>query len=242
MTLDGIRDLHHSLVPLDRELPIIFVDIDGVINAIPYERQWIGPVDSTDVLELRDPKNWQWVRVEGSSEVDYELSEEFTVEIDPAHDSPDHRFGGITPSPEEYREVTITYSPEMVNELRGFRERGDAQIVYLTWWRSEALRVLEPRLQLGAVGYLDWSSNSSLGHLRKIHAIADLYEELQLRNRFIVCDDEALRKVTPASKLWDESLPHGNELNSIERLFIEPDPRWGINRAHIESMKKFLRT
>lgn len=240
MVLNGVRNLKHELVELDRNLPIIFVDIDGVINGIPYEKKWIGPEDTNDPFELHKSANWRWVRVHSESSLDYELSDKFTVEIDLHHDSHEHRFGGATPMVEDRREVDITYAPEMLEELRGFRERGEAQIVYLTWWRSEALRVLEPTLKLGAVGYLDWQSNSSLGHLRKIYALADLYEQFELRNRFIVCDDEALRKITPSSALWTPGSRANDELNSIARLFIEPDPRWGINRDHIESMRKFL--
>ena len=251
MTLEGVRDVNHRPVELDPELPIIFIDIDGVINSIPFEERWIGPERRT-LSTINDRNNWEYVRVESDNPEDYEIEREFLVTLNRDHYHHESRFGDPTKAPRgrELREAQamIRVSEEMLEGLRTLVRERKAQIVYLTWWRSEALRVIEPEINLGAVGYLDWNSESDLGHRAKLHALANLYEGFDMRNPFVVIDDEALKGIRDGyTNLWyvspsapNEAQERALELNAIEHLYVEPDTRWGINRMHMASIHGFI--
>lgn len=245
----GIRDVNHELVDFDRNQPFLFIDIDGVVNPVPYEREWTGAEDSgNDPLAIYNPKNWRWNKLENDPLHHYEITREITVELDkwagerPLHENPNARKDSFR----RYKSLVISLMDPMLEELRAIIQEHKVQVVYLTYWRSEAIRLLESELKLSAIGYLDWHADSG-DHSLKISALASFYKDHGLSNPFVVIDDEALKGFRIDSKLWHAKLDSSLEewqaiekLNSIPRLFLEPDPRWGIDRSQIERLRSFL--
>lgn len=250
MTLfKGVRDVNHELVEFDRARPFLFIDIDGVVNPVPYEREWTGAEDSgNDPLAVYNPKNWRWNKLENNPLLHYPITREISVELDkwagerPLHENPEARKDSFR----RYKSLIISLMDPMLEELREIIESHGVQVVYLTYWRSEAIRLLESELKLGAIGYLDWAADSG-HHSLKISALADFYREYELRNPFAVIDDEALKGFRHDTKLWNATLSSSleewrtmEELNSIPRIYLEPDARWGIDRSQLERLRGFF--
>lgn len=245
----GIRNANHEPVEFDRNLPFLFIDIDGVINPVPYEKEWVGAEDSAnDPLSISASDNWAWRKIKGDPTLHYPITRELTVELDkwagnrPISETGDK--GGF--SYKRYMSLVISLADEMLEELRELIKLHKVQVVYLTYWRSEAIRLLEGELQLGAIGYLDWFADFG-DHALKISALADFYRENDLRNPFVVIDDEALKGLNTATELWyfrknateAENLAV-DRLNEVARLYLQPDPRWGIDRGQVQQLRGFL--
>jgi len=254
----GIRNVFREIENFDENKPIIFMDVDGVINALPFDREWVGPEipPETGLYDpiYYDPNNWKTVRIEHNPELHYPISKELTVDFDRMLDYPKEYTDNLDEQQAEkrYKKLRINLMEEMLAELREIVEEYDLQVIYLTYWRSEALRLLEPELQLGATAYLDWRTNSDLGHKMKIHAIHALYEETNIRTPFIVLDDESTAGLHDDSVLWqvnpifadkypERTLQFG-ELNKIPKLIFQQDARWGIERAHLAKIREFAKS
>jgi hypothetical protein len=245
----GIRNVNHELVEFDPTLPFLFIDIDGVVNPVPYEREWTGAEDfGKDPLAVYNPKNWRWNKIQSDPKLHYEITREITVELDkwagerPLNENPANRKDGF----KRYRSLIISLMDGMLEELREIIQSHKVQVVYLTYWRSEAIRLLESELQLGAIGYLDWSADYG-DHALKIAALSNFYRDNDLSVPFVVIDDEALKGIRTSTQLWypkRDSTEAENlaieRLNDISRLYLEPDPRWGIDRGQLQQLRSFL--
>lgn len=257
ITFSGLCDVNKNPIAIDETKPIIFLDIDGVINALPYEREWIGPEFPLPGglwdLAYTDPKNWQWNELSPDLALQYPVSRQIKVELDRWLDQPQSYIDDylMKEMPEKrYRKLQINLMDEMLDEMREIIEAHGMQIVYLTFWRSEALRILEPILNLGGVSFLDWNTHSDRGHRLKIDALQYLYEKADIRTPFVIFDDESTAGLTaPNTPLWyfdtryAEKYPDKAtqimELNSIPKLIVQTDARWGIERAHIDALRDF---
>lgn len=254
----GIQDVNKLPVALDENRPIIFLDIDGVVNPRPYERVWVGP-DRPLVGGLWDPgyndrKNWELKVLEQDQKLHYPITRKIDVDYDLWADYPQAWIESLLNQEEpkkRYKGLQLNIMDEMLDELRGLVDTHNAQVVYLTFWRSEALRLLESELRLGGISFLDWNTNSDRGHRLKIDSLCYLYEETNIRTPFVVLDDESTVGLThDGIKLWypnprdEEKNPERfammNELNGIPKLILQQDSRWGIERAHIQQVRSFL--
>lgn len=252
----GICGVNKKPVQLDETRPIVFIDIDGVINPVPYERKWIGPDDSGQAWYsgLYDPQNWEWIELKADPKLHYPISRQLSVEFDSWADQPqdyiDEYLEKTMPGM-RYKKLRINLMDEMLDELRSLVTEYNVQFVYLTFWRSEALRLLESELQLGGISYLDWNTYSDRGHSLKIDSLAYFYEKTDIRTPFIVIDDEATTGLTGKNaKLWyfdknyDKQYPgkaaQTKALNKIPKLILETDARWGIERKDVQNIRSFL--
>lgn len=248
ITYPSLQTATFEQARLDKNKPILFIDVDGVINPLPYERVWIGPEGPVNDFMLWDPKNWRWDKLSMDPTLHFPITREFDVKLDRWADQSTEYKKHLqeTQADKQYKALKISVSDVMLSELRSIIQEFDLQVVFLTYWKSEALRILEPEINLGATSFLDWFTGSDLGHAMKVHALSSLYEESELRAPFIFIDDEALRGLHSHSPLWHEN-PHNSEqsliaqeLNTLSKLFIQPDTRWGIEPAHLKEMRSFL--
>lgn len=253
----GIRDINKEPANFDETKPTIFIDIDGVINALPYERVWIGPEGPLPGgmwdPGYNDPANWRLDTLTPDLELQYPISRQIHVELDRWMDHPQSYIDDylIKKMPERrYKKIRLNLMDEMLDELRGLIQKYDLQVVYLTFWRSEALRLLEPELKLGATTYLDWFTGSDRGHALKIDALASFYEQTDIRTPFVILDDESTRGIThEGAQLWysnpryaeqyPEKTVQTKELNSIPKLILQQDIRWGIERLDLQKIREF---
>jgi len=251
---DGIRNIDQELVALDETKPIIFLDIDGVVNPIRRQRKWVGPDSLAGGQwdpELYKASNWKLEELTHDPELHYPVSRKLTVDIDRWFDLGEHMIEwNLSQWPEKrYKTLTINLMDEMLDELRELVEKFGFQVVYLTYWRSEALRLLEPELRLGATAYLDWNTRSDRGHRLKIDALQDFYERTDIRTPFVILDDESTAGLKSDADLWysnpryadrnPEKAAQVKELNTIPKLVFQQAPEWGIERAHLEEIRKF---
>ncbi len=254
----AIRDVNREIAHFDETKPTIFIDVDGVINALPFERKWVGPEvpKETGLYDplYYDPNNWELVRLEHDPELHYPISKEFHVDFDTWFEYDEkyiEEYLSKNSNKPRYKALRLNLMEEMLSELRALVKEYDLQVVYLTYWRSEALRVLEPELQLGASTYLDWYTRSDLGHAKKIHAIQELYEDADIRTPFVILDDESTAGLHHESVLWQinprfaDKYPERTlkfmELNKIPKLIFQQDARWGIERADIAAIREFAK-
>jgi hypothetical protein len=251
----GIRNVAKELAEFDATKPTIFIDVDGVINPIRRQREWIGPKNVYGGYwdpAYSDPANWVWYDLVPDPELHYPVSRRLTVDFDRWLDQPQSYIEDYLMKQmptERYQTLQINLMDEMLDELRAVIEQHDLQVVYLTYWRSEALRLLEPELRLGATTYLDWFTGSGRGHRLKIDALRELYEEADIRTPFIILDDESTEGLNHDSKLWlqdheyvkqyPKQAAQAKALNSIPKLIFQQDAKWGIERAHVEKIRKF---
>lgn len=254
----GIYNVNKELALFDETKPTIFIDIDGVMNPLPYEREWIGPerplAGGLWDRGYSDPKNWQWNTLTPNLALQYPISRQIEVELDLWLDySPGYieLYLDKTAQEKRYRKLRISLMDEMLDEMRALIKKHDAQVVYLTFWRSEAIRLLEPELRLGGELYLNWATGSDRGHRLKIDALQDFYEQTNIRTPFIILDDESTVGLTdPTTQLWYNNPRYADkhpekalqikELNAIPKLIFQQDAHWGVERAQVQQIREFL--
>lgn len=248
MLHNSLRDINKQPVEFDENRPIVFLDIDGVINALPYEREYIGPkTGSFYDHELFDPKNWKTTKLEPNLKEAYPITGRYTVLLDRYAEYSEDRAVELSEAHgrERFKKITINLMADMLSDFRSIVQDYDLQVIYLTFWKSEALRLLEPELQLGATAYLDWWTGSDRGHRLKIDSLMRLYEETDIRTPFAVFDDESTVGLKTDIDLWptrrmnNDRLAQHRELNQIPKLIFTQDPRWGIQRAELLELRKF---
>jgi len=250
VTYRGLRNGNDELVEFDETKPTIFMDFDGVLNPLPYERVWIGP-ETHGMYDpaLWDRKNWRVDTLEPDLSKAYPITGDFTCAFDRFLDYADQgKHATEEQKAKRWRKIRANVMEDMLAELRRIIADYDLQLVYLTYWRREAMLRLEPKLQLGGIGYLDWFAHSDRGHKLKIDALMEFYEETNIRTPFVIFDDESTIHLSTKMDLWPtkrmipERKAHHEQLNTIPKLIFTQDPRWGIQRSELAELEKFAQS
>lgn len=250
VTYRGLRNGNDELVEFDETKPTIFMDFDGVLNPLPYEKVWIGP-ETHGMYDpaLWDRKNWRVDTLEPDLSKSYPITGEFTCPFDRFLDYADQgKHATEEQKAKRWRKIHANIMDDMLIELRRIIADYDLQLVYLTYWRREAMLRLEPKLQLGGIGYLDWFTHSDRGHKLKIDALMEFYEETNIRTPFVIFDDESTIHLSTEMDLWPtkrmtpERKAQHEELNTIPKLIFTQDPRWGIQRGELAELEKFAQS
>jgi len=254
MEFSSIKNIDRQSVPFDENKSILFLDIDGVLNPLPWERRWVGPDDVTSWWDpaLNDPNNWVWDEVPIDPKKHFEVTRTFEYRNDMwAHlDDGYQKYLTETKGEEKrYKLVKVGVADEMLDGIRQLVSDFDLQIIYLTYWKDDALRNLEPDVNLGANAYLDWFAESSRGIAMKINALHEFTQESGFRQPYAFLDDEATENVVGIKKFFhvNEYLAKRDpehkklirELNEIPRKFFHVDKHYGISRHELSELRKF---
>lgn len=252
MKYPQIRGIDKEPIEFDESKRILFLDIDGVLNPLPWVRHWIGTEEYMDWWDPRmsEPENWEFEELKADPKKHFPITGEKQYLIDRWADLPkDHVDLMIGGEYEEkrFKKIGISIADKMLSEIRKLTKDFDLQVIYLTYWKSEALRLLEPDVNLGPNAYLNWQI-SSRGMMMKMSALHELYSETSLRRPFAFLDDEATHGYVDKklfhvndyrAKENPEHVKEIEELNNIPMKLFHVDKYWGITKAHIRSLRKF---
>jgi hypothetical protein len=219
--------------------PYLFLDFDGVINAFPYDRRWIGPEtdgNENDLFgfELLNPKNWA-----------YDI-----VEPDPTTHFP---LDTISEATHNGRTFRITYSAELVEALKELIVEDKVNFLWLTTWREASLTELNPMLgfpneKADFLPWYDTTASVSNPQLGKYWGLTDFIIEEAKQKR--------LEKDTPLIWVDDVATTGFYNLSEQEKkrrteeardpfftyptLVIQPDDKWGISRAELALIQEMV--
>lgn len=213
--------------------PILFLDFDGVINALPYKRNWIGP-DGVGLYdpELNNPKNWEYITLTPNEETHFPLD---TVK------KATHRG----------REYTITYSAELVDALRELIVEDKVHFIWLTTWREATQTELNPMLDFPAdkAGWIEWQDTNLSYDNPQLGKFWGLCDYIERRER-----EGSLEKDTPLMWVDDVATIGFNNLSDYEMEYRKKHPTplerypslvlttnadFGISRAELKSLQSF---
>lgn len=227
-------------VTIDPHLPIWFCDVDGVLNGMPFEQRWVGPENFKPEFdfEILNPKYWEVFEIEPDHENFFPLDNKVTVSF---NQNMYLYLDSFTP---KYKNLTIRYSSELVERIAALVNAGKVNFVWLTTWQSEAIRLLNPIFGLPEnTPFLNWNHMSDLGQGRKGLALADLYEQLESKPKFVWVDDVATENFVNSGLTETGMYPIGEtfpHMEGVESLIIQTDAHWGISRKEIEVIENFL--
>jgi hypothetical protein len=224
-------------------LPFWFCDVDGVINAIPFERKWVGTDEQAkDTFELMDRNNWALERLHPNLETNFELDNEIVLEFD----RNDEYQGILDP---KLVTLKIRYSTELITQIRDLIVDNKINFVWLTTWKRQAVTKLNPIFGFPPeTPYLEWRTDGDDGQYNKIGGILDLYDDYKRTNPeetpqpFIWVDDVVTKDYVTTEK--DKSRNYNNVLTSHTsnaNLVIQTDPFWGISRDEMNRIQEFIR-
>lgn len=117
--------------------PLLVLDIDGVINRIPFREIYVGPNCDCEqpshwpyrCKHLLDPSNWEVQRTE--------LSELLFDDV-PATIDEGVELGHVNRGTGELESVSVWVSEELADSIRGLYNSGAVDIVYMSLWRENS--------------------------------------------------------------------------------------------------------
>lgn len=227
----------------DENKRFLFLDIDGVLNPLNFERVWVGKNNGGVYDPLFDShKNWALEEIPIDPSLAYvptkryEFMTDAWAEFDPEMQeslSKNEKLAG-----KRFRKIRAHVSEELISSLNELVKKHELEVVYLTYWRSEALRLLEPELQTGAKSFLDWNTGSDLGVMMKVHALADFIAEGNIKRPYAFLDDEANR---PFARQGSRLFRHtDSEAEAVPRLLMNVEPASGLTRANMKTLDEFF--
>lgn len=214
--------------------PVLFCDFDGVINQFPFKYARETDGSHNVVLEYNGQTSYGFLREEFDNEKFFEHTNFVMLET----------YKGTFP---------ISYSSEMVERLRNLILSDKVEFIWLTTWRDEAVRLLNPMFDFpDNLTFLHWQSRmSDYNHAGKSHAVMDYFEEdpTRLGRKMVWLDDVATRDF----KTWDDKTgfienkrAEMTGYNSSVKVFPEnklimlTDEFFGISKAGMSAIENFV--
>lgn len=210
---------------------LILFDYDGVLNPIPYEKEWVGSSD-TDISSFAaiDPRNWKVVEYPIDNEVYF---------------TPDKTAVVSLPGYYEDREITVRWSTELIDKVNTLNQRDSVEAKWLTAWRENATALLNPLLGIDpAWESMEWAHRmSDYSQWGKLEAIENQVAQGDHRP-LVWIDDVAIKNAhhyatkPPEDGRADRRSPfvtHG-----IDTLFVETSTYFGISRAQWADIEHFV--
>lgn len=212
---------------------VAYFDIDGVLNAIPFERVWVGSEEdrtSRDILPLYEPKNWEIVRLQPDLTTHFDINREEQVTMD-KNDTP--------------KTFTLRFSDELIQRINVLIEDDFIDFKWLTTWRDQAHVAAEAFGLPTNLPWIQWYQRgmSDYQQVGKGDAIERLATEGEAR-RFLWVDDVATK--------WHANYPDTTRLEndplydkyyrfgSKDRLVLQTDARFGISREEMQAIEDFV--
>lgn len=207
--------------------PYLFLDFDGVFNALNKEAVYVGKEPLSELkMIFRDPKDWAIETYPISEAYHYPPDNEATVELN-------------------NKEFLVQWSSEMISDLNEILSSDKVVPIILSTWRQVGAETIMPLMGLNvpASNWLDFN-NSSLNAFEagKFMALDNLYKGLSREGNptppFIWVDDNATHYYhnlyNPAEQLIAQ------EWGALDSLIIKPDARTGISRYEMLRIKEFV--
>lgn len=207
--------------------PVLFCDFDGVINQFPYryERDTDGSHDVA--IEYGGMMNYGFRREWFDDSKFFEPTD--FVMLDTIKD--------IFP---------IFYSSEMVERIRNLILEDKVKFVWLTTWREEAVRLLNPLFGFPeGVTFIPWMQKlSDYNHAGKAHAVMNYFEEdLSRRDgKMVWLDDVA----TKGFETWSDSEGFFDSKATVrfgfpdDSLVMVTNEFFGITRSGMSTIENFV--
>lgn len=216
--------LLNEKVAVDGTKPLIFLDFDGVVNALNRFPEWVGEGKPTELDYIfKDPKKWVPGEVPVPETEFYAPTNSKVVE-----------FHG--------REYHIQWSDELVAEFNDIIEDGSVQLLWLTTWREYTDALLNDLLGLKVPegSWMDFPQRGG-GFSGKAEAIGELYQILNPKPPFVWLDDVETHAF---SNYWEGEISEANayltDKLGAEALVIETLGTYGISREEVAAVRKFL--
>lgn len=209
--------------------PVIFCDVDGVVNQFPYryERETDGSHDVA--VEYGGMMNYGFRRAWFDESVHFRDTDFVMVDT----------VKGLFP---------IVYSSEMVERLRLLIFSDAVEFVWLSTWREEAVRLLNPLFGFpSSVGFLPWlDRRGDSSQNGKLNAVVDFFvQRPEFVDRKMVWLDDVATKgfetwvsgvgfVTPKVDLSDYGV-------NVDGLIVKTDEFFGLSREELTAVEGFVR-
>lgn len=232
------------------DAPFFFCDVDGVVNALVYERVWVGEGSLLDTPwwheDYRDPKNWAVERYEADPVTAY------VPDVEEFVDFPIKRYNaeGVK-EVHKTKKVVLNWSSELLSEMRELIVTGQVQFYWLTTWQESAVDILNDLFQFPKdTPFLDWEPwmYRDYGQLGKADAIRGFFKKRQEEGirvagePFVWVDDSATQHLLnyPKFETRNAKMYGFKKMFGMNNLIIRPDEREGINRDEMAAIKRFV--
>lgn len=219
--------VYYNGLELTGNKPYLFLDFDGVFNALNSERVYVGKEPLTELkMIFRDPKEWEIETHPISESSHYPPDREAAVEL-------------------RNREYLVQWSSEMISELNEILSNDKVIPIILSTWRQVGAEKLMPLMGLNVpeTNWLDFN-NSTLNAFEagKFMALEHLYSGLAKEGNptppFIWVDDNATHYYHNLYNPEEQLIAH--EWGASTSLIVKPDARTGISRYEMLRIKEFV--
>lgn len=218
---------------------LLFFDFDGVLNPIPYRREWVGPEGDFNPYGLEVLKGSNWTVVELSIDPDIYFAPDRTQEI-----TVEDEYGG------KPRTYIVRWSSELMERINALVGSGAADFRWLTTWRENARSLLAPAIGLDpSWESVPWSQRmSDYDQQGKRWAIEDMLAAGETRP-FVWVDDVATKGTatfnpSPQDYYTSSDCPEEDKPLVLRaanpKLIIRTSTYFGVSRAHWDAIEKFV--
>lgn len=223
-----------SLDSIDVSKPLFFCDVDGAINHLNQYPTWVGSGSPSqlDYIFMSSDK-WKVQRMEVEDPArQFKADEEAEVSFNKAAELPEIK--------NRYRKISLQWSNELVQRIAALSRQ--TNFIWLTTWKSEASRLLDPLWNIDSLGYLDWNIRSDLGSVLKWSTLSDFLESMKACHQklpaWIWVDDDEI--VVKAGAELQHNRRYDNISDSFSPLIVRTNKLWGLDRREIFKIEDFV--
>lgn len=212
---------------MDGSSPYIFIDFDGVLNALNQEAVYVGKEPLTELkMVFRNPKEWK-VEV-------HDIDNEF-------HYTPTAEGKAVLNN----KTYTVQWSEEMVHDLNEVLALGKITPIVLSTWRQVGAEEVMPLIGLNvpSSNWLDFGDSTLDAYeAEKLMALENLYLGLKRESNptpsFVWIDDNATNYFHNLNNPAEQKL--AQEFSAPSSLIVKPKARKGISRYEMTHIREFV--
>jgi hypothetical protein len=201
--------------------PTVFCDFDGVFNAMPFQKMWVGDKGAS----MWDSSNWKWVEVTPDPKKHF------------VWDRTEH-------VPVDNETYTIRFSTELVANFNRLIADERINFIWLTSWMEHSVSVLNPLLGLPLdTPFLPWLRHrQDYVHRGKFTALKKLITDIppEARQPLVWIDDVATESFITNSQKYIRSEFSFKSSLGVKSLVLQTEPEYGINRNEWGRIERFV--
>lgn len=218
---------YYNGLELTGDTPYLFLDFDGVFNALNHELIYVGESPLTELkMIFRDPKDWAIETHEVDNSTHYAPTATEEVE-----------FRG--------KKLTVQWSDEMITDFNEILNLNKVMPLILSTWRQVGAEVLMPLMGLNVptTNWLDFSDSTlNAFEAGKFRELDNLYNSLKHAGNptppFVWVDDNATHYYHNLNNPEEQEIAH--EFGASTSLIVKPDARTGISRYEMIRIREFI--
>lgn len=219
--------LYYNGLELDGSSPYMFIDFDGVLNALNREAVYVGKEPLTELKMIaRDPKDWNVEVYDIDNELHYAPTSEGKAVLN-------------------NRTYIVQWSAEMVHDLNEILALGKITPIILSTWRQVGAEEVMPLIGLNvpASNWLDFGDSTLNAYeAGKLMALENLYLGLKREGNptpsFVWIDDNATNYFHNLNNPAEQKL--AQEFGAPSSLIVKPKARKGISRYEMTRIREFV--